>query len=547
MKKRVMAVLLAIAMLMPSVVTVSAASFKDLSSGHWAYTAVNKLVAEGTINGFTDGTFKPNATVSRAEFVKMIGKGNVVSEREYDDVKKGDWFYDYVMTSGLEPVTPYKFKPNQAITRDDVVNLLWKRNGSPVVSEMISSAITRQGKNADAVAWAYAREIMMGDDYINLRLDSSLTRAEAAALIIRARENSSVSGKDFIDNISDEVYKAVYDSFNLFDDKEYKADATVTNGELAHMAMRLICDEHDPKYANFSYEDDPFEHKYVRSLNVYGKYCIGEDKVNKTYIDATATMEDAVCAVAFALAKTANIYLGFGDKDNYYSDITNPGNEIRNKVLTFAKKNGLFPYKDGKIKAGEKATLKQITNLIIQADSICGFRENTVFSEKSYKKPESIRTNINSYPKNADNFALISKNISNDIYEKDFVIYAEGENIGIAKAVYDDVRQFSFIYTNMLSIMAKEMNLAGYKVNITYYPSLVVNNGDGYTYRVKLDIKSVPDETKLSALFALAENVEDINVKNGMSIFVDIETGGKLDGVFYNPENAGVNKIVAVK
>ena len=547
MKKRVMAVLLAITMLMPSVVTVSAASFKDLSSGHWAYTAVNKLVAEGTINGFTDGTFKPNSAVSRAEFVKMIGKGNVVSEREYDDVKKGDWFYDYVMTSELEPVTPYKFKPNQAITRGDVVNLLWKRNGSPVVSENISSAITRQSKNKDAVAWAYAREIMMGDDYINLRLDSSLTRAEAAALIIRARENASVSGKDFIDNISDEVYKAVYDSFNLFDDKEYKADATVTNGELAHMAMRLICDEHDPKYANFSYGEDPFEHKYVRSLNVYGKYCIGEDKVNKTYIDTTATMEDAVCAVAFALAKTANIYLGFGDKDNYYSDITNPGNETCNKVRTFAKKNGLFPYKDGKIKAGEKATLKQITNLIIQADSICGFRENTVFSEKSYKKPESIRTNINSYPKNADNFALILKNISNDIYEKDFVTYAEGENIGIAKAVYDDVRQFPFIYTNMLSIMAKEMNAAGYKVDITYYPSLVVNNGDGYTYRVKLDIKSVPDETKLSALFALAENVEDINVKNGMSIFVDIETGGKLDGVFYNPENAGINKIVAVK
>ena len=547
MKKRVLAVFLVVALLIPSAITAFAASFKDLSSGHWAYTAVNKLVAEGTINGFTDGTFKPNSTVSRAEFVKMIGKGSVVSNAQYSDVKKSDWFYDYVMTSGLEPVTSFEFKPNQAITRSDVVNLLWKRNGSPVVTEKIPSAITRQSKNTDAVAWAYAREIMMGDDYINLRLDSSLTRAEAAALIIRARENASVSGKDFIDNISDEVYKAVYDSFNLFDDKEYKADANVTNGELAHMVMRLICDEHNPKYANFSYGEDPFEHKYVRSLNVYGKYCIGEDKVNKTYIDETATMEDAVCAVSFALAKTANIYLGFGDKDNYYSDITNPGNETRNKVLTFANKNGLFPYKDGKIKAGEKATLKQITNLIIQADSICGFRNNTVFSEKSYKKPESVRTNINSYPKNADNFAFISKNIPNDIYEKEFMTYAEGENIGIAKAVYDDVRQYSYIYNNMLSIMAKEMNLAGYKVDINFYPSLVINNGDGYTYRVKININTVPDGTKLSTLFAMADNVEDISVKNGMTIFVDIETGGKLDGVFYSPEKTGVNNIVAVK
>ncbi len=547
MKKRILALFLTIAMLIPSAVTVSAASFKDLPSGHWAYSAVNKLVEEGTINGFADGTFKPDLTVSRAEFVKMIGKGSIVSQTEYSDVKKGDWFYDYVMTSGLDPVNTLEFMPNKAITRGDVVNLLWKRNGSPEVSESIPSAITRQGKNDKAVAWVYARGIMMGDDYINLRLDSSLTRAEAAALIIRARENASVLAKDFIDNISDDVYKAVYDSFNLFDDKEYKADATVTNGELAHMVMRLICDEHDPKYANFSYGKDPFEHKYARSLNVYGKYCIGEDKVNETYIDATATMEDVVCAVSFALVKTANVYLGYGDKDNYYSDITNPGSETLNKLYTCAKKNGLFPYNDGKIRANEKATLKQITNLLIQADSICGFTKNTVFSENSYKRPESLRTNINSYPKNAENFEIILKNVSNDIYEKQFITYADGENIGVAKAVYDNVRQFSFIYTNMLSIMAREINAAGYKVDIVFYPSLVVNNGDGYTYRVKLDIKSVPEGTKLSELFAMAQNVEDITVKNGMSLFVDIETGGKLNGVFYNPENAGINKIVAVK
>ncbi len=127
MKKRILAVFLVVALLIPAAVTVSAASFKDLPSGHWAYTAVNKLVEEGTINGFTDGTFKPNSTVSRAEFVKMIGKGSTVSQTHYSDVKKGDWFYDYVMTSGLEPVNQFEFMPNKAITRGDVVNLLWKR------------------------------------------------------------------------------------------------------------------------------------------------------------------------------------------------------------------------------------------------------------------------------------------------------------------------------------------------------------------------------------------------------------------------------------
>ena len=97
MKKRVLALILAVSLMLPCVIAYGA-DFSDLPSGHWAYGSVVKLVSEGTINGFTDGTFRPDATVSRAEFVKMIGKGPETSSVVYADVKPGEWYYDYVMS-----------------------------------------------------------------------------------------------------------------------------------------------------------------------------------------------------------------------------------------------------------------------------------------------------------------------------------------------------------------------------------------------------------------------------------------------------------------
>ena len=73
--KRVLSLLLVCVTLCGTVLTVSAArDFYDLPSSHWAYANVQTLVADGTINGYEDGSFQPDAKVTRAEFVKMIAK-----------------------------------------------------------------------------------------------------------------------------------------------------------------------------------------------------------------------------------------------------------------------------------------------------------------------------------------------------------------------------------------------------------------------------------------------------------------------------------------
>ena len=182
--KKLLSLLLIVAMLLTMVpVAFAQGTFKDINSAHWAYSAVSRLVAEGTINGFPDGTFRPNATVSRAEFVKMIGKTSTVTKDVYNDVKAEDWFYEYVMASGLKPTSYGVFEPNKAIKRGDVAELLWSRNGSST-SEKAPYMIKKQHENSNVSSWVYNKGIMVGDDYVDLRLDDSLTRAEAAVLII---------------------------------------------------------------------------------------------------------------------------------------------------------------------------------------------------------------------------------------------------------------------------------------------------------------------------------------------------------------------------
>lgn len=60
--------------------------------GHWAETQINTAVAKGYVSGYTDGTFKPNAEVTRAEFLKML-----VAAMKLDTVAaNGSWYQPYV-------------------------------------------------------------------------------------------------------------------------------------------------------------------------------------------------------------------------------------------------------------------------------------------------------------------------------------------------------------------------------------------------------------------------------------------------------------------
>ena len=546
--KRILSLTLVLTVLATIVFVPSAfaVSFTDLPQDHWAYSFVNTLVESGTINGYSDGTFRPDGTVSRAEFVKMIGKGN--ANNVYSDVTTAHWAYDYIVTSGMDALQGNNFAPDVPITRGDVVKLLWTRNGSKT-GYVVPNMITSQGAVKDAVAWVYSNGIMVGDDYIDLRLNDSLTRAEAATLIVRAKAvNVSTAQVDFYPNLSDKLLETVYNSFDLFDDKPYSPDATITQGELAYAAMRIACAQNDVTYDRYKIAM-PFTHKYARPLYVYGTNCIGEDKINAEYADQTATVADAICALMFGTNEISSLHLGNGDGNNYPELAGKALNEKQQKYLKMAYNNGITLYAGGKINADKAVTLKELACFMLQCDGMFGFETSRFFSADNtivaLRGSMSLNTDLGSYPSNAGNYPLILKDVPKKVYETSYVTYGGSANTGLDMDLYNNCRDFYEIYIAPVKDLTKAFEELGAIVKISYIPSLVKDNGHGYTYRLMFYVYDNPTSVKISDVIDITDGADGNKVlKKGETFFIDFDTGSYFTDIFMTSDCATVNKVI---
>ena len=100
-------------------------NFSDVSADKWCNNAVSTLSRMGVIGGYADGTFRPDAPISRAEFAKIAvsftqNNGSAVYNY-FTDVKTTDWFAPYVTAAKdaglIEGYSDGSFKPESKITR----------------------------------------------------------------------------------------------------------------------------------------------------------------------------------------------------------------------------------------------------------------------------------------------------------------------------------------------------------------------------------------------------------------------------------------------
>lgn len=78
--------------------SVAYASFSDVKAGKWYAGAVTEMEASGLLKGYSDGTFRPNRTISAAEFVTIVGR---CSGKEEGTGQTGHWAAGWLQT-GLE-------------------------------------------------------------------------------------------------------------------------------------------------------------------------------------------------------------------------------------------------------------------------------------------------------------------------------------------------------------------------------------------------------------------------------------------------------------
>ena len=106
--------------------------FSDVSADKWYNNAVSTLCHMGVLGGYSDGTFRPNAPITRAEFAKIavsFAQINGFSEYGYfTDVDSSDWYAPYVDAAKsvglIEGYSDGSFKPANKITRAEACTIV---------------------------------------------------------------------------------------------------------------------------------------------------------------------------------------------------------------------------------------------------------------------------------------------------------------------------------------------------------------------------------------------------------------------------------------
>lgn len=514
-------------------------AFTDLDAGHWAHASVSRLVESGTINGYDDGSFLPDATVTRAEFVKMLGKSNEKREQDFADIPSDHWAYDYIMYSGLEGDSANSFNPDVAITRGDVAKLLYKRYASGANS-VAPYPVTGSGDTAVAAAWVYNSGLMLGDDMINLRLEDSLTRAEAAVLIVRAQDLDLTQKRNFIDNFKDETYEKIYTHSELFD-SEYKADEGITNGEAACAALRFQYRERNPLYAHYSY-DTQFEGSYSRQWAIMTKYALEGSKLANTETDCqkNATVADVIAMFSLACKNNEYLTLNIDTSSNaVYPELSSVQPSKYRDALSYAYNYGISLYADAKINADRPITKKELACIVMQYDAAFGANIAYRCGYNCTYEPTPIRREAATYPSNAQDYTVILNDIPNSVYEAEFKDI-KGKPSDFTKGG----KSIANIFINPLIDLCATAYNNGSSIYITYYPTIAANTNSGYAYRVKFEIESVSEGTMFSDLIKLGESTEDFALANGDVFFADVHSNAYLNGLYLDSQVFTAERVI---
>ena len=537
MKKVLVLSLIAILLLSTSVISVSALSFTDLNENHWAYANVQTLVNDGTVRGYEDGSFRPNGTVTRAEFVKMLGVSSVTRDVPYSDVAAEHWAYTYIMNANFPEDGSNFFMPDIPITRGLVAELLWRRGGMQN-DTFIPSIITSQyPQNPAAAGWVYATGLMRGDgDGINLRLNDTLSRAEAATLIVRSRTASQVKAT-FNEVVNEDVLKNVYNGLNLFDNAPYEANKTLTNGEMARAALRIGSEQNNLAYLGLTTSVD-FEHEYAKDL-VLVFNSLGVTNLSAAFADKKATFGDTVAALSYQFIAKANKGQTYGDKtDGLPSNITG----MMNVCLTYAKNKGIISLKED---LSAPVSVRDFTVLCLLYDYVVG--SQTYITTDNHP--------ATTYVKKDQSLLLVTESYG------DFRVRVTGLPLSLYETAYNDVveapiktynfaREYSSIFMSMLRHLKSSVSAkSGIDIRLTYYPSLVCKNSNGYTMRIACDIISLNGSKAFSELFPVKAGMQgaDTLIHQGSRIYFDLSTGATIGAVSMTSETAFVDQIISVQ
>lgn len=180
---------------------VKSGSFRDVTSTHWAFDSVERAAELGLVTGYSDGTFRPDTPVTRAQFVlmlwRMCGKPAAAKAASFADAS-ADWYQDalsWAVEKGyVNGLSDTRFGPDAPITRQQAMAILFRLNGGQSGTELTLTGIYEQtfadsttiaSWAKDATWWAVYHELVSGVGGSRIAPEANASRAQIAAILLR--------------------------------------------------------------------------------------------------------------------------------------------------------------------------------------------------------------------------------------------------------------------------------------------------------------------------------------------------------------------------
>lgn len=197
------------------------AKYNDVK-GHWAEKEIYSWIDEELVNGYENGTFKPDNAITRAEFITIVNRLFGFSNKTeimFDDIASNDWFYNE-FEKAIEAGYIYGYengtiKPNDNISRQEAATIIFRilkleQAHNPSDVDMYSDSDTISDWSRDAVAAIVERGYMKGYPDKTLKPLKTIKRAEAIMLLDRVtgaiyNTAGTYGTEDVVDTINSNV------------------------------------------------------------------------------------------------------------------------------------------------------------------------------------------------------------------------------------------------------------------------------------------------------------------------------------------------------
>jgi len=194
-------------LLMPFSIQANASAVPNDIEGHWAKNSIQTLVQSGIIDGYPDGSFKPEEYITRAEFSKIIARAFGYAPKDLNKFTdmQNHWAKYFVSTlAESQIVTGYpdgSFKPSNNITRSEIVSVLARIAGLDNIPKSDSALWSPTFTDVNSDHWAFSSiEIANKLEIIPIHFglvfqpEKAATRAEVVYMVNELRTAQIAKG-----------------------------------------------------------------------------------------------------------------------------------------------------------------------------------------------------------------------------------------------------------------------------------------------------------------------------------------------------------------